>query len=670
MAYKLTLPLLNRYARYFNALSKAGIEFEIQVNQNYDYQSGDYSTVLSPQIKNVKSLEALAKVWEAGLAAVKATQVVDFPGFKEIYSKPTAAPVTAEHYKKSEPSVKYYAEGVFSKLQQLGVYLITATPAERVVGDHTYRICCTPGDYYNGEIVFCASETNPYYNYIDRGHIIVTTTSIDKPESFMFVTNQMTLDMNYIIAAFSVYPEAVMEIVQVGAFLPSKDVRLQLMKVERAIPPRFQAEYQARKAAILEDFQKNTSNVMVGKLTRGETPFVDLNNIRITRNRAVYTAGNVSIEADNLAEVIFASLNINEEWDIFTLINIYTDWVENQFKVLALNDNATGFKEKKTFNFKINDVPLKVECFVENTRRAINDHLINVEELSKTMRRAECYLQEEGQDNVKDYNNFVRDVARVSLKVRDILSNGLPVKTVYLKSDERSHGKDASSKHPKLRFTRKDKKGFFLVVKHVDKKDPKIVTTEERRIGKFVEFINKVQRCNTKHYLYGHNYGNNNNEYQQTHEGGWERRDGKLNPCATEILNILATYAEGITEDDKTALIGHVNKEMSEAEKRSQELLADACKATGAKKVTRQIKGHDIPGYIIPGQMRTYFVEEDALRVYTVDGDKPITGGDYVCVVNGRGDQGVGKDSLVARIYALHNDKMVTKQINTLNRGN
>jgi hypothetical protein len=40
----------------------------------------------------------------------------------------------------------------------------------------------------------------------------------------------------------------------------------------------------------------------------------------------------------------------------------------------------------------------------------------------------------------------------------------------------------------------------------------------------------------------------------------------------------------------------------------------------------------------------------------------------YVCVVAGPGDQGVGKDALVARLYALHNDSMLTAQITTLKR--
>ena len=87
-------------------------------------------------------------------------------------------------------------------------------------------------------------------------------------------------------------------------------------------------------------------------------------------------------------------------------------------------------------------------------------------------------------------------------------------------------------------------------------------------------------------------------------------------------------------------------------------MLKDACKLTGAK--PGELKGKK--GYVIPGKMRTYFVEEDSLRVYDNDAKN---GNNYFCVVN-KGDQGVGRDALVARIFALHNDSMLVKQIATL----
>ncbi|CAK0748502.1 conserved hypothetical protein [Gammaproteobacteria bacterium] len=665
MGYKLTLPLLNKFTKYFNALSKAGIEFEIEVDQKYDYASGNYNSHLSPAIKNIKNFAELAIVWEAGLAAIKTSSVNDFPGFKEVYDKVNAVTVTAELYKKVNPSIKFFADEVFDKIPQLSIKLLTDNPVERRIDEHTYRICCSTGELYHSDVVFCATELNPYYNYIDKGHILVSTSAQDSPESFLFITNMMTLDLNYIIAAFSVYPDSIQGVLQNKVFLPSANARMSLIRVEKAIPPRFQAAYQALKAEIFANFEKNTQNVMMGRLTRKEAAYVDMNNIRIELTKATYEAGHVSIEADNLSEVIFSKLNPNEEWDIFTLINIYTDWVEAQFKSLSLNAEGTGFKEEKVFRFSINGIPIKVNCFTDNTRRAVNDHLINVEELSKVMRRASCYLtdpENPEHDNVKEYNNFIKEVSRTSLKTRDILANGLPVKTMFLEGDQQGYGKDATRKHPKLRFTKKEKGGFHLTVKHLEedkvkKGEKKVVQTTERRIGKFAEFVKKVEQLNRNSSF--HNYGYyNGGEWIKTHEGGWERKDGAMNTCATGLLALLDTYAEGITAEDKTALVGTVNREMTEAEKRSEELLQEAVKVVKAVKGEKNGKA----GYVIPGQIRNYFVEEDSLRVYDND-----TGG-YLCVVNGQGDQGVGKDSLVTRMYALCNDQMITAKVGTLRK--
>jgi hypothetical protein len=326
--------------------------------------------------------------------------------------------------------------------------------------------------------------------------------------------------------------------------------------------------------------------------------------------------------------------------------------VENQFKSLPLNADGTGFKEKKTFEFKINDITLKVACATTNTRRSVNDTLINVDELSKVMRRASCYEKEE------DYNNFVKEVGRISLYARDILANGLPVKTIYLDTDQNSYGKNATQRHPKLRFVKKqktkgsaDETGYYLVVRHLDK-EGKATKTTERRIGKFIEFIRKVEPINKRHHVGYTGY------YQRTHEGGYEYKDGRANECAVELLKLMEQYVTGLDDDDKKVIIGSINKERSEAEKKSEELLQLACKAVGAVKKERNGKS----GYRVPGTKRNYFVEEDSLRVYDDDTSQ------YYCVVNkGNPDaQGVGKDALVTRLYALHNDSMVAHLITTL----
>jgi len=662
MIHTMNLSELTTSTKYFAILEKAGINFKIFSDSRYDYETSHHTATIKAQFAEISTCTDLANIWSCSYAPLRMDQVTKFRLMDTINHTANVKQVTSSAFKKASTNVKFYAEEVFSHMDKVGIYQIITAPVEHRERDSTFRICFAD-NVQEASIVYAADQTDPYFNYIDAGHLLVTVGVNTRVEHAMFITDQLTLDMNYVIAAFSIHPECLGVVKTNWAFISSKDARENLSRIERAIPGKLQPGYQKLKTAILIDFQKNSSNVMFSKLLRSETPVINLNNIKVSSTKAEYTAGNVSIEASNLAEVIFDKLNVNEEWDIFTLINIYTDFVERQFLSMPLDPVSKGFRYKKIVEFKINNIPLKVECFTENTRRAINGHLINSIELSKTIRRAACYLEVPDQAHVKEYNNFLKEVARLSLKLRDVLANGLPVKTVYLDSDSRSSGKDATNKHPKLQFVRKGKKGVFLLVNYRDELDPKVICkTEERHISKFAEFVDKVKSKNKAHFLHGHDYNYGNNQWRRTNDMGWEYVNGNINACAKDILQLIGFYAEGIVEEDKTALIGHVNREMAESEKRSLELLKEACETTGTTKVTRAINGVNTEGYKIKGQLHTYFVDENSLRVYAMRDET----NNYVCVVNGKGDQGVGKDSLVARIYALHNDDMVTKQIHTL----
>jgi hypothetical protein len=670
--HAITLENLNYYLNYFNKLKKANLEFEINKTEKYVagegsqsayYQIGFYAT-----FKNVTSLRALADIWTAAPNTIQLDAIQGFKGLDAMTKDANCTKVNGDLYRKNVPGVKFYAASVFDNNNRVNLYLLEKAVPEKSDGNgHTIRSCIHGGVYSGGQLVFCADEQTPFYNYVDQGHVICYVSTGDSIEDGhrMFITDAVTLDMNYVIAAASVYPPAIDEIIQHKAFIPSKDCRLQLLKMEKAMPAKLRDQYIQLKTRIQEDFSKNTSNVMIGKLKRAESPFIDLNGIRITSTRADYTAGHVSIEAKNLAEVVFSKLNPNEaEWDIFTLINIYTDWVNDQFKGLTLNADETGFAEAKNFSFKINDIPLKISCSTENTRRSINGHLINVDELSPVLRRASCYQQVEGDpvgSNIENFDKFISNVSRHSLKIRDVWANGLPVKTVFFETDRNSYGKPATLKHPKLRFVHKDAKnakGFYLVVNIYDPKDKtKVLATHEYKIGKFAEFVKKVDQVNRQAYM-GYQ-----GDYTQTKEGFFvpKNNNSSGNTCGTKLAEMLTTYADGITEEDKKNIVGVINYELSEAEKRSEELLKEACDLTGAKASTRDGK----QGYVVKGKMRSYFVETEGVnKVWEHHDDK---NGSYVCIVN-RGEMGVGRDALVARLFALANDEMMAKQIHTLKR--
>ena len=660
----ISLENLNYYTNYFNKLKKADLKFEI--NKTEKSTPGDvrnpyhYQIIFFPKFESVKNLSELVNIWGTSPSPISVSSLNN-PSF---LSKPSCTEIGIESKNLNSLSVKYYANSVLNDSLGIRIFVIDRAVPEVTVNQHIIRYCVTDS-YYDKQLAYCADESDAAFNYIDNGHVIIYVAGKDVSEdsSRMFVTDAITLDMNYIIAAASVYPPALDNVLQHKAYLPSKDCRLQLLRVEKAIPSKLRPDYIKIKSLIEEDFRKNTSSIMVNKLTKKECKFIDLNGIRISNKRADYTAGGVSIEANNLAEVVFSKLNPNEtEWDIFVLINIYTDWINDQFKNLPLNTAGTGFLEEKTFSFKINDIPLTVGCSTRNTRRIINGHLINVDELSPVLRRAACYPVPEDkteEDNKVNFDRFLTNVSRYSLKLRDVWANGMPVKTVFLESDRTRYNTPATIKHPKLRFIHKDKKGFFLQVNQLDPKNKtKIVKTSEYHISKFAEFIQKVESMN-KHTNMGYH-----GDYTFTADGFYvPKSDNVYNRgCGDKLIGLLGIYANGITEEDKKSIVGTINYELSEAEKRSEEMLKEACELTGAKLGERAGK----KGYVVPGKMRTYFIEEEGqMKVWNNDPKAP--GDPYFCVVN-KGEQGAGRDALISRIFAVHNDSMMAKYIHTLNK--
>ena len=84
------------------------------------------------------------------------------------------------------------------------------------------------------------------------------------------------------------------------------------------------------------------------------------------------------------------------------------------------------------------------------------------------------------------------------------------------------------------------------------------------------------------------------------------------------------------------------------------------------KKEKVVVEGSTIPGYVVNGNIRSYFVEADLdninrCRVYSYPDMR------YICIVDKTPDQQEGVDAIVNRLYALKNDSMLATQISTLN---
>jgi len=291
-----------------------------------------------------------------------------------------------------------------------------------------------------------------------------------------------------------------------------------------------------------------------------------------------------------------------------------------------MNDARTAFKENFSLKFKINDIPIEAGVTTTSSRRKINGYCINKDELARVLRRASCNT------DLATYNKFVESVSRMSFLLHDILANGLPVKTYVFDSDQ--YGKDANYKHPKIRFE-KDGSKFYVLLQDGTK----------YKVERISEFVKRCQSTSRKA----------TGGYTMTHEGKYVQ-NGE-NSCEIRIRDVLLPdHVPTMNQEARKQLMKEIKKEREQAEEKAKKLLADVAKMVGATQA--KLDGKD--GYTVKGSRRTYFIETETLKVHDFETKR------YVCVVNGKGDQGVGMDALVGRLLALKNDERVAHKITTL----
>ena len=96
-------------------------------------------------------------------------------------------------------------------------------------------------------------------------------------------------------------------------------------------------------------------------------------------------------------------------------------------------------------------------------------------------------------------------------------------------------------------------------------------------------------------------------------------------------------------------------------------MLEDTEKLFNLHKTTIDHEGTELTGYMIQGNVKTYFLQvnlessyENSTKVYEFPSMK------YLCVVDKSVDRSVSIDRVVSRIYALHNDSLIAQDVNTL----
>lgn len=643
MSELLSLDYLVKKIKYVTDIKKEGMSVSFQVNKDYCRILGDDKYELMPCFDQVDSIEKIAFLCaslnrpieyldvQLGESNTLINNLCDSTDGGEMNNFQM---VNSNHTGINGSSVKY-----LPKLGILGTSIarvIDPQPREQTVANRTYRTLTSLGS------VLVVNDEHKLYNYLDRGNIVVTCYNNDV--SYMLVLNQLNLDTWYIASLFSIAPELVLSHAKNQVYIDYRDARMTLLKLEKALTDVLQAAYKAKKAAIYKDFESNAQNVLVSKFQRQEVEALVINNIKFEADKATYES--IVVESVGLSNSVLPKLDTNGTFDIYTVLEVVVEGIKEKIFAVPLKDKGDGrsnaFSREEKFPLKVNGIPIVVSISDNHTRRAVNGFLINTDEVGLVVRRAACY-----QDPVL-YNSFVKSVSKLSLEAHDVLANGLPVK-VKVFNDSCYTKPEATLIHPRLYFIR-DGKGRFNMYLNDTK-------TETVYIKRFVGLINAVKALNCR--------TNDHSLYSTSDGGRWVSRDQDW--CRAQLKTIIeefTTRKEGkpaVTVRDTTAaqrdtLIECMLRECTVAEKRSSELLASVVKSTGSE----EAEFNKMKGFKVKGKLRNYFIEKSTNKVFNADS------GSYICIVNGKGDMGVGYDSLVARMLALSNDSVMTNQITTL----
>lgn len=238
----------------------------------------------------------------------------------------------------------------------------------------------------------------------------------------------------------------------------------------------------------------------------------------------------------------------------------------------------------------------------------VNDIRINKNEFAPVLERATCF------EDINLYNKFLKQVSECSLEIHKYLDAGLDI-TIYnpIKSERISL---------KIEMLRKDKRQYLKIGKN-----ERLI----RNTPKILSLKNKTE----------------------------------LN----EVIDILLddTVVENLSVDDIKELVIVAKKAYIDAIEKSKKLLERTVQSFNLTETVLTIQNRRKKGYIVPGKINQYFVNYENNAHTSNCGVYTYPGLNYICIIDKTPNQQVGVDKFVNRIYALANDQILARQINTLN---
>ena len=340
---------------------------------------------------------------------------------------------------------------------------------------------------------------------------------------------------------------------------------------------------------------------------------LNLNGVKLGKNSIEYAGQSLSCDQIETAGLVsdYAGYRGLDDFNFDTVsddfFNELTNKVERSWKT-------------KEWTGKIGDIDFKIENKV-NVNKAgatmrlvyINGYKIKKDEVGDIIRRGLCY------DDQAVFDGFCHQVSKCSLKLHKYLNEGVQLK-VY---DDYRH-KTINFKIPLIRKSGKN----FIVL---DGKEYGVADSNR---------LIKLQEAGQMH----------------------------------EAINVLLNPK--VVRVDGPADIAHIiskGTELHEQDKDKNKKLIEKVESLFNISVTNITNnGARQRGYVIDGKMSKYFLDIgrtdketifDRLRVFSY----PDMG--YVCMID-KTVQQTGPSNLINRIFALHNDSLVARDVSTLNQPN
>ena len=520
-------------------------------------------------------------------------------------------------------------------------YLIDRAPIEVLEGNHTYRIVTSysKSGFSSAKIVLVSRDDDKLYDYVDRGFFydrFEEKLSTGKIIYHDVIANELDVHTMSIFALLRLQPKLA-EHLRNGCFMHTADAQMIRLKMEKRMSPKLKAKYESIRAYIEQDYQSNTSLIILNKLIKREVEKTTINQITITQNTATYE--NISVEADDLLEVLYKDLNFSGEFDIYTIVDLYSKHIQKLADELAPGEDGATVSLPK---FKVNGIEIEFTCN-KHMARKLNGVRINKTELQEAIYRASCHRSAE------EYLLFLKRISKMSLRWHDVLANGLKVKIHDGMSYEEYNSNSPSSDAPSLKF--------YICP---EDKCIKIKVAEDRGVrvslGKLIQRVGTINKKTNNRWSYSNG---------RSRDVIWARNElvGALKDACTFTKKTKAedgTITEEtetlITKDDVLKIIKVVNELKVKAIERSKQFLATAVKVTGAEEIEFLGKR----AYKVKGSLREYAVVVETAKVYDFETKQ------YRCIVNDNHFRGAGYDDVAARLYVLKNDSVMQEKIGTL----